>query len=182
MSCSPPPAAAALVLRSPRIAAEGFDAAVVTADREDAVKEVEQQIERMGYATGSLADFLETVRLNVLLVSVATAFVAVVALIVAAIGITNTMIMSVLERTREIGILKALGARDRHIRLIFVVEGVLMGILGSGLGTALGWLASFPGDSIARSIMEPQTRPAREGLAVRLPLLAGRGRAGAWSA
>ena len=104
----------------------------------------------------SLAEVLDTVRMNVLLVSVATAFVAIVALVVAAIGITNTMIMSVLERTHEIGIMKALGARDRHIRLIFLVEGMLMGVVGSGLGLALAWLASFPGDSIAKSIMEPQ--------------------------
>jgi putative ABC transport system permease protein len=150
--------AAAFVLRLPEMAREGFNSAVVTVDREEAVKDVVREIERMGYHTFSLAEFIDTVRMNVLLVSVATAFVAVVALVVAAIGITNTMIMSVLERTHEIGILKALGARDRHIRLIFVVEGVLMGLLGSGIGVALGWLASFPGDSIARSIMEPQTR------------------------
>jgi putative ABC transport system permease protein len=117
----------------------------------------------MGFGQNSLAEFLDTVRLNVLLVSAATALVAIVALIVAAIGITNTMIMSVLERTHEIGIMKALGARDGHIRLNFDVEGVLMGLLGSGLGLALGWLASFPGDSVARSFMEPQThQPVKE--------------------
>ncbi len=105
------------------------------------------------------------VRMNVLLVSVATAFVAIIALVVAAIGITNTMIMSVLERMREIGIMKALGARDGHIRLIFVVEGVLMGLVGGGLGLLLAWLASFPGDWYARSVMEPQTRmPVKETL------------------
>lgn len=161
----PTPAAVAFALRIPETAENGFAAVSVRVDREEAVKGVEERIKGMGYETSSLVEFIGTVRLNVLLVSVATAFVAIVALIVAAIGITNTMIMSVLERTHEIGILKALGARDGHIRLIFVVEGVLMGLLGSGLGMALGWLASFPGDSIARSIMEPQTRePVKETL------------------
>jgi putative ABC transport system permease protein len=84
-------------------------------------------------------------------------------LLVAAIGITNTMIMSVLERTHEIGIMKALGARDRHIQLIFLVEGMVLGIAGSGLGLALGWLASFPADGIARSIMEADTRAPVKG-------------------
>jgi putative ABC transport system permease protein len=103
--------------------------------------------------------------MNVLLVSMATALVAIVALTVAAIGITNTMIMSVLERTHEIGVMKALGARDRHIRLIFVVEGLFLGVLGSLIGLVLGWLASFPGDSFAKSIMQPQTpMPVKDSL------------------
>ncbi len=147
----------------PEWAEEGFDSAVVVVDREDAVKDVAKQVEKMDFRPWSLAEFIEIIRMNVLLVSVATAFIAIVALIVAAIGITNTMIMSVLERTHEIGIMKALGARDGHIRLIFVVEGVLMGLVGSGLGLLLAWLTSFPGDSIARSIMEPQTQPSLRG-------------------
>ena len=48
------------------------------------------------------------------------------------------------------------GARDRDVRRIFLVEGVLIGFLGSGLGLVLGWLASFPGNAIARSIVETQ--------------------------
>lgn len=161
----PTPSAVAFALRLPETAENGFDSVFVRAGREEDVKGVEERIKGMGYATFSLAEFIGTVRLNVLMVSVATAFIAIVALIVAAIGITNTMIMSVLERTHEIGILKALGARDGHIRLIFVVEGVLMGLIGSGLGMLVGWLASFPGDSIARSIIEPQTRwPVKETL------------------
>jgi putative ABC transport system permease protein len=94
--------------------------------------------------------------LNVMLISFTTAFVAIVALVVAAVGITNTMIMSVLERTHEIGVMKALGARDRHILLMFVVEGAVIGAVGSGLGLVLGWLASFPGDAIAQSLIESQ--------------------------
>jgi putative ABC transport system permease protein len=153
----PTRAAAEFVLRFPHADEEGFDSAVVIVDREEAVKEVAHKIEEMGFQPYSLVAVIETVRLNVLLVSSATALVAIVALIVAAIGITNTMIMAVLERTHEIGIMKALGARDHHIRLIFVVEGALMGLLGSALGLAIGWLASFPGDAIAQSFVDPQT-------------------------
>jgi putative ABC transport system permease protein len=163
----PTPAAAEFVLRMPEMVKEGFGSVIITVDRAEAVKDVARTIEKMGYGQFSLAEFIDAVRLNVLLVSIATAFVAAVALIVAAIGITNTMIMSVLERTHEIGIMKALGARDRHIRLIFLVEGVLLGLIGSGMGLLLGWLASFPGDAVTKQIMEPQTRtPINESIFV----------------
>jgi putative ABC transport system permease protein len=159
----PTAAATAFVLRIPKADEEGFGTVLVTVDREEAVEDVAHQINEMGFSENSLVELLATVRLNVLLVSAATALVAIVALVVAAIGITNTMIMSVLERTHEIGVMKALGARDHHIRLIFVVEGVLMGLLGSALGLAIGWLASFPGDSIAKSFVDPQThQPLKE--------------------
>jgi putative ABC transport system permease protein len=159
----PTAAATAFVRRIPKADEEGFDTVLVTVDREEAVKDVALQIKGMGFEEWSLADVLAMIRLNVLLVSAATALVALVALVVAAIGITNTMIMSVLERTHEIGVMKALGARDGHIRLIFVIEGVLMGLVGSALGLAIGWLASFPGDSIAKSFVDPQThQPLKE--------------------
>jgi putative ABC transport system permease protein len=94
--------------------------------------------------------------MNVLLVSTATAFIATIALIVSAIGIANTMIMSVLERTREIGIMKALGARDGQIRGIFLLEGAGLGLTGGLLGLLLGWLAHFPGDQVAQTIIQKQ--------------------------
>jgi len=59
--------------------------------------------------------------------------VAGIALFVAAIGITNTMIMSVVERTHEIGIMKSVGARDRHVLLTFLVEGAIVGVLGAAM-------------------------------------------------
>ena len=135
----------------------------MTVDREEFVKGLAEQFEKMGYRQNSLGEFIDTVRMNVLLISMATAFIAVVALVVAAIGITNTMIMSVLERTHEVGIMKALGARDRHIRLMFLVEGLTLGLLGSGMGLALAWLASFPGDVIARRLMKTQPHMPIEG-------------------
>lgn len=70
-----------------------------------------------------------------------TTCVAAVALLVAALGITNTLLMSVLKRTREIGILKAVGARDRHILSIFLVEGALIGVTGGLMGLALSKIA-----------------------------------------
>jgi ABC-type antimicrobial peptide transport system permease subunit len=66
--------------------------------------------------------------------------VGALALLVASIGIANTMIMAVYERTREIGILKAVGAAPGQIRALFVVEASLIGMLGGVVGTIVGWL------------------------------------------
>ncbi len=153
----PPQAAASIYLRTTWARDHGFENAVVTVDDEAHVKSVAKELEKLGLYASSLAQIIDTVRMNLLLITIATTFVAVVALTVAALGITNTMIMSVLERTREIGIIKALGARNGQIQAIFLIEGVLIGLLGGLLGLALAYLASFPGDRIAKAIMEPQT-------------------------
>jgi len=66
-----------------------------------------------------------------------------VSLFVAAVGITNTMFVSVMERTREIGVMKALGYRPRQIMQIFLSEAVLTGAIGAVLGTIFGYFLSF---------------------------------------
>ena len=124
----------------------------------------------MGHNQYSFAEVIDTVRMNVMMVTFGMAFVAFVALLVAGLGITNTMIMSVLERTHEIGIMKALGARTGTLRLIFLVEGGVLGLCGGILGLFLAYLASFPGDLIAKSIMEPQTQMPVKGSLFAYPL------------
>lgn len=64
--------------------------------------------------------------------------IAAIALLVGAIGVTNTMFMSVMERTRQIGILKALGARNRDIMSIFLIESSLLGLVGGLIGVGIG--------------------------------------------
>jgi putative ABC transport system permease protein len=68
------------------------------------------------------------------------------------------MLMTVLERTHEIGVMKAVGAKDRHIEMIFLVEGGILGLVGGGLGLLFAWLASFPGNAIAQSMIEKETQ------------------------
>jgi putative ABC transport system permease protein len=79
--------------------------------------------------------------------------VAAVALLVSSLGIANTMLMSVLERRREIGIMKAVGAADWQLQAIFVIEGGLIGLVGAALGLLLAWSISFPGDGWVRSMV-----------------------------
>ena len=93
-----------------------------------------------------------------LLIFSAMTIVAAVALLVAALGIANTMLMSVLERTREVGIMKAVGAGNGHVQLIFLVEGAIIGLVGGTLGLLLGWAASIPGDRWARDMVQRDMR------------------------
>ncbi|MFY4813340.1 ABC transporter permease [Haloarcula sp. AONF1] len=69
--------------------------------------------------------------------------IAVIALVVGAIGIANVMLVSVTERTREIGIMKAVGARNRDVMQVFLVEAALLGTIGSLLGVPLGLLVGY---------------------------------------
>ncbi|MEM3060822.1 MAG: FtsX-like permease family protein [Candidatus Bathyarchaeia archaeon] len=92
------------------------------------------------FSSSSLLENLQSItsQLTVFLGGIAT-----VSLIVAGVGITNTMFVSVMERTREIGILKALGYRPRHIMSLFLAEAMLTGIIGSMLGTIAGIILSY---------------------------------------
>jgi len=89
---------------------------------------------------GSMVSSVESItsQLTVFLGSIGA-----VSLFVAAVGITNTMFVSVMERTREIGILKALGYRPRQIMGMFLSEAVLSGVIGGVGGTILGYVLSF---------------------------------------
>ena len=81
--------------------------------------------------------------------------IAAISLLVAGIGIMNIMIVSLMERTREIGILKALGMKSRSVLAIFISEAIIVGLLGAVLGVGLGWLLAnvaatvFTGGGIA---------------------------------
>jgi putative ABC transport system permease protein len=66
--------------------------------------------------------------------------IAAISLLVAGIGIMNIMIVSLMERTREIGILKALGMKSRTVLLVFLCESVIIGLIGAAVGIASGWV------------------------------------------
>jgi putative ABC transport system permease protein len=147
-----------LFFRDPAYRDFGVNTVTVRVDSEDHVKEVDGHIADMGLESFAPVKVLERVRFNVLMISLTTSFVALVALLVAGLGIANTLLMSVLERTHEIGVMKAVGARDRHIQALFLVEGALIGLAGSGLGLLAAWLASFPLDRLGRRLAEQQAQ------------------------
>ena len=104
-----------------------------------AVKDVEDAIKGMGYSTFSLLDATDNLRIVFAVFDLLLGIFGSLALVVASLGIINTLVMAILERRREIGVLKALGAADRDIRRLFFVEAGVMGLLGGIFGVALGW-------------------------------------------
>jgi putative ABC transport system permease protein len=81
--------------------------------------------------------------------------IAAVSLLVGAVGIANTMFMSVMERTRQIGLLKALGATDNEVMKLFLIESGLFGVVGGVIGITLGVLISVLISSIGLQMMGP---------------------------
>jgi putative ABC transport system permease protein len=79
-----------------------------------------------------------------------------IALLVAGIGITNTLVTSVIERTREIGILRAVGATRAQIMGLFLLEGAFIGLVGAVLGLALARGLAVPADQWVRGLIEKQ--------------------------
>ncbi|MFN8441847.1 MAG: FtsX-like permease family protein [Caldilineaceae bacterium] len=73
--------------------------------------------------------------------AVSVTFFGIVVLMIASIGILNLMLMAVFERTREMGVLAALGMKGRQVMLLFLLEGALIGLVGAVIGCLLGWLA-----------------------------------------
>jgi putative ABC transport system permease protein len=104
------------------------------------VKPVQDQIKKMGFSTFSLQDASKNLNRFFLFLDLFLGIFGSLALAVASLGIINTLVMAILERRREIGIMKALGASDIDVKKLFFVEAGSMGVLGGVLGVALGWL------------------------------------------
>jgi ABC-type antimicrobial peptide transport system permease subunit len=103
------------------------------------VEAIETAIKSMGFGTFSLLDATRNLRLFFTIFDLLLAIFGSLALAVATLGIINTLVMAILERRREIGILKALGAADRDVKELFFVEAGVMGLFGGVLGVGFGW-------------------------------------------
>jgi putative ABC transport system permease protein len=106
------------------------------------VEPVKKEVSGMGYRVFALVDQFQQVRRGFLIMNMILTAVGMIAIVVASLGIVNTMVMSILERYAEIGIMKAVGASDRDVRRIFFFESSLIGLLGGVFGFALGWVVS----------------------------------------
>jgi len=90
----------------------------------------------------SMSSILESIQNVIGIMQMMLVAIASIALVVASIGIMNTMLTSVMERTREIGIMKAIGATNKDVMLIFIIEGMLVSIVGGIFGILLGVFGS----------------------------------------
>jgi putative ABC transport system permease protein len=103
------------------------------------VQTLEDAIKKMGFTTFSILDATRSLRQFFAVLDLFLGIFGSLALAVASIGIVNTLVMAILERRREIGIMKAIGASDGDVKKLFFAEAGAMGILGGIVGVALGW-------------------------------------------
>jgi len=103
------------------------------------VQSVEDSIKKMGFTTFSILDATRSLRQFFAVLDLFLGIFGSLALAVASIGIVNTLVMAILERRREIGIMKAIGASDGDVKRLFFTEAGAMGILGGIVGVAFGW-------------------------------------------
>jgi putative ABC transport system permease protein len=127
------------------------------------VDAVAAAVQNLGFSTTTPAQILAAVNSVFKVIRTVLAAFGLIALVVAAIGIINTLIMAIYERTREIGVMKAVGATRNDIRLLFTVEGGALGFLGGVVGVLLAllfgqvlnfiaartFLSSYPGFTIS---------------------------------
>ena len=115
----------------------------VEVDEMENVAEVQKWITDMGYQTYSNSDWVESTKTQYGYIQAVLGGIGAVSLIVAAIGITNTMMMSIYERTKEIGVMKVIGCDMRDIRTLFLMEAGFIGLIGGVAGLLFSLLISF---------------------------------------
>ncbi len=120
----------------------GYSALNVRLSSPRHIEPVKNKVKEMGFGTFAFSDQFNEIRRGFLVMDMILAAVGMIAIVVASLGIINTMVMSILERYSEIGIMKAVGASDRDIRRIFFFESSGIGFLGGVFGFVLGWVVS----------------------------------------
>jgi len=141
---------------------EGYSSISVRIGSMKDLDAVQDGIDELGLSTVTIADHLEDVRSAFIVMDALLGAVGTIALLVAGLGIANTMVTSILERTREIGIMKAVGGGEWDIRRIFFVEAAVIGLMGGILGLVLGWLVTRLANLIANAYIRPYGVPATD--------------------
>jgi putative ABC transport system permease protein len=122
-------------------------------------KGIKDSVEALGFRTFSFAAQFEEIQRAFLYIDLALGVIGLIALFTASLGIVNTMVMSITERRREIGVLKSLGADETDIRWLFLVESGVIGVIGTVAGILTGWTITRIVSAIAQAYMRNQGIP-----------------------
>ncbi|MFT8871892.1 MAG: ATP-binding cassette domain-containing protein [Sporolactobacillus sp.] len=125
----------------------------VKVDQIQNVKTVQQYLKNHHYETNGVGSFLDTLTLYISIASYVLAAIAGISLLVSAIMIIVVLYISVTERTKEIGVLRALGARRKDIRHLFFSEASLLGLFSGALGVVFAEIAALIGNALAEPHM-----------------------------
>jgi len=142
---------------------EGYGQVIVTVADVNEVLTIADQITEMGFQAFTPQSFVEGINRFFQVLQIIFGGIGAIALLVAAIGIANTMTMSILERTREIGLMKAVGATNRDVLTIFLGEAAGIGFLGGLGGVVLGWLVG-KGINLAAALFFANQASAQGGI------------------
>ena len=117
--------------------------AMVQVDDIDNVDAVASEIQNLGYKVTTNAEYVKSMQKQFAMIQAVLGGIGAVSLFVAAIGIMNTMMMSIYERTKEIGVIKVLGCSLKNIKQMFLLEAAFIGFIGGVVGNLLSFLMSF---------------------------------------
>lgn len=144
-----------------------YDKVKVKVDNVKYVKEVQQKLKDMGYNANSLGEMLESSQKTSDMLQMVLGGVGAVAMLVSAISIANTMIMSIYERTKEIGVMKVLGCVITDIKKLFLFEAGMIGLIGGIVGIVVSYIISFCinkfGGSLFQALMSAGSFYGQEG-------------------
>jgi len=122
---------------------ESYIGVYVYADGLQNVKGITDSLKAEGYHVYSVTEEMETMDLFFTVLKAGLLFVGTIAVLISSIGIFNTMTMAVTERTREIGVMKAIGANPKLIQRLFLMESIWIGVIGTAIAVALSYAISY---------------------------------------
>ena len=120
-----------------------YDGIKINADSVENVRDIQDAINEMGFKSSSMSDYTKQIESFSKTIQMVLGGVGAISMLVAAISIANTMIMSIYERTKEIGVMKVLGCHIGDIKKLFLFEAAMMGLIGGVIGITCSYVGSY---------------------------------------